>query len=269
MEYLPPTAHRQSVQEISYLEYNPQAAKTIVLLHGLGATSESWVFQTPVLVEDGFRVLCPDIPGFGQSSWKGKTWSVSNVTTVLEEWLQIVAPHGYHLGGISMGGTFALQLTLEFPGMIRSLVLVSTFARLPVGNPAQWPYYIKRYYLIIRYGLKAQAELVANRLFPAGDQALLRQAFIEQILKSDDKTYTQALRALGLFNVERRIGQIHKPVLVISGENDTTIPLSAQKVLAAKIPGARYVIIPDAGHAVTVDQASQFNQALLDFLTAS
>jgi pimeloyl-ACP methyl ester carboxylesterase len=53
---------------------------------------------------------------------------------------------------------------------------------------------------------------------------------------------------------------------VITGADDTTVSPARQKLLVEGIPGTRQVIIPQAGHAVSVNQPEQFNQALLDFL---
>jgi 3-oxoadipate enol-lactonase len=74
------------------------------------------------------------------------------------------------------------------------------------------------------------------------------------------------MRSLARFNVAHRLHEIQCPTLVISGERDTTVPLESQTRLAKSIPNARHVIIPNAGHAVTVEQFQAFNQAFLDFL---
>jgi 3-oxoadipate enol-lactonase len=107
------------------------------------------------------------------------------------------------------------------------------------------------------------------RLFPSDDQVTIRKAFIQQILEGDENTYQQAMRSLAFVNLEKDLRQIRQPVLVISGAEDTTIPLVVQTKLAASISQAKHVIIPNAGHGVIVDQAERFNQVLLDFLTAA
>jgi 3-oxoadipate enol-lactonase len=86
------------------------------------------------------------------------------------------------------------------------------------------------------------------------------------ILQGDERVYRAAMRSLGLFDVQKRLGEIHVPTLVITGECDTTVPLPVQRVLAEKIPGATQVMIPNAGHAVIVDQPEAFNQALRGFI---
>ena len=222
---------RNILHNISYLEYNPAGEQVIVFLHGLGATSKSWMLQAPELTGQNYRVLCPDIPGFGKSPWNGKTWSVKSAATRLSEFLRTAAPEGYHLAGLSMGGVIAQFLAVYHPEPIKKLILVNTFARLGVGKPGQWIYYLKRYYLVALYGLKPQAEMVARRIFPSDDQEIYRKVLIEEILEGDDKTYLQALRSLGLVNLQRQINRIRKETLVISGADDTTVPLANQLLM--------------------------------------
>ena len=71
---------------------------------------------------------------------------------------------------------------------------------------------------------------------------------------------------LGLFNSLKRLGEIKAPTLVVTGADDTTVNPARQRLLVAGIPKAQQVIIPDAGHAVPVDQADRFNRELLNFL---
>jgi pimeloyl-ACP methyl ester carboxylesterase len=74
------------------------------------------------------------------------------------------------------------------------------------------------------------------------------------------------MRALARFNVLNRLGEISAPTLVITGELDRTVSPKNQRILAERIPNARQVVIPGAGHAVTGEQPEAFNQAMIDFL---
>ena len=56
---------------IHYLDFNPGGYPAVLLLHGLGATGNSWQLQFHPLIEAGYRVLAPDMRGFGQSNFPG------------------------------------------------------------------------------------------------------------------------------------------------------------------------------------------------------
>ncbi len=253
-------------RDMYYEDPNPNGKPAVLLLHGLGADSASWSYQTPVLLSQGMRPIIPDIPGFGKSRYVNKRWSIPGVTVELAGLVTDLSATPLVLVGISMGGTLALQLALDFPQCIERLVLVNTFASLRPRRFSELSYLAIRFLRANLIGVKAQAEMVAWRIFPRSNQAELRKMLIESIHHSDPAVYRAAMRSLGLYNVTKKLGKIRNPTLVITGTEDSTVPLAAQADLAEKIPGAKQVFIPGGGHAVTVDQPERFNQVMLDFL---
>lgn len=251
-----------------YRDENRGGRQTVLLLHGLGVNSSSWQLQFPSLTGSGFRVLAPDAPGFGRTPYTGQA-GVASTARLLAALLQKLDTGPVFIVGISMGGTHALQLTLDAPALVSRLVLVNTFARLDPGSWSGWLYFAFRFLLVHTMGLHVQARAVANRMFPHPSQQELRQEFIDQVLQADPRGYRAAMRALARFDVRRRLHEIQAPTLVITGEKDSTIPAANQQYLVQNIPGARQTVIPHAGHAVIADQPEAVNQALLDFFQAA
>ena len=89
---------------------------------------------------------------------------------------------------------------------------------------------------------------------------------ITTITQSDPRAYRAAMRALALFDSRKRLAEIKVPTLVITADRDTTVPPPRQKLLVEGIPGARQVVISNAGHAVSVEQPEAFNRELFAFL---
>lgn len=253
---------------LHYLDLNPSAERAVVLLHGLGATGESWLLQAPVLVQAGYRTLAPDAPGFGESTPLRGGSSIAQMAAPMAFLLQSLDVGPVDVVGLSMGGTLALQLALDCPEVVKHLVLVSTFARLRIAKPLLIPYYAARILLVLLFGARAQAPAVARHVFADEDQEPLRQTLVEEIASADPRSYRRAMLALAAFDVRHRVGTIRHPTLVISGERDSTIPPSIQKELALAIPGARQVIVSGAGHALNVDHPEEFNRILLGFLAS-
>ncbi|MCL4562659.1 MAG: alpha/beta hydrolase [Chloroflexi bacterium] len=260
-----PIKNKSDADILYFLDPNPGGAPVVLLLHGLGVSSESWQLQIPSLVEAGFRPIAPDVPGFGRSTCQG-VWSIRRSGKRMTWLLGKLGIERAVLVGISMGGVLALQMALDDPQMVDRLVLVNAFARLRSGHWQEWPYYLRRYMTLTLRGIGPQAEIVAQRLFPRPEQEELRCALIAQILQGDERVYMAAMRSLGLFDVQKRLDELHLPTLVITGEEDTTVPIAAQRAMAQKIAGASQIIVPGAGHGVTVDQPEIFNQHLLEFL---
>jgi 3-oxoadipate enol-lactonase len=252
--------------DLHVLDPNPSGSPAVLFLHGLGSNGSAWTPQFAPLAETGYRPLAPDVPGFGQSPYDGRGWSLRRMASLLAGWLQEIGMAPVHVVGLSMGGVIAQQFALDHPQLVRKLVLASTFSVLRPENVSQWFYFIERALVVHLVGLPAQAKLVAQRVFPEPEQAQLRQLALEQIAGANPAAYRAAMRSLGLFDSRRRLGELRHPALIITGADDTTVSPARQEMLAQAIQGARQVVIPQAGHAVNIDQMQSFNQVLLEFL---
>jgi pimeloyl-ACP methyl ester carboxylesterase len=250
---------------LHYQDHNPKGSPIALLLHGLGATGDSWVLQFPVLTQQGMRVLTPDARGFGRSSYPGGGVRITDLAEDMAALLCHLQVEKAHIIGISMGGTMALQLALDNPQLVDKLVLVNTFASLRPDRWNVWLYFALRFVLVHTLGLPAQAKAVAQRIFPASDQGTLRQALIEQICQADPRGYRAAMRALGLFNVSTRLSEIQCPTLVITGAKDSTVPPKNQAILANNIATAASNVPESA--MLRVLSPDVFNRILLDFAT--
>jgi 3-oxoadipate enol-lactonase len=251
---------------IHYLDPNPEGTSSILLLHGLGANADSWVLQIPALVGAGYRPIAIDTPGFGESPYDGQGWSIARMADELATLVQEIGVAPPDVIGLSMGGIIAQQYALDFPHLVRKLVLVSTFAVLRPDSLNDWLYFFQRFILVNTLGLTAQARAVARRIFPGTQDAPLREMLVETISRADPRAYRRAMTSLGTFNSLKRLGEIKVPTLIVTGDQDTTVTPTRQQILVDSIAGARQVLIPGAGHAVPVDQADIFNQVLLNFL---
>lgn len=261
-----PTQELSPHLHLHYLDENPGGSETVLLLHGLGATTDSWQMQIPALVGAGFRVLAPDARGFGRSTCPYEPLSIRLMAADITGLLHALQVHRAHVVGISMGGTLALQLTIDEPSLVDHLVLVNTFAYLRPQSVHAFFTIAARFFLVHTFGLPAQARFIARRLFPDPNQAELRRELVKEITTANPYCYRAALRALARFDCRSRLAEIQAPTLVITAENDHTVPPQAQQHLARGIRTASQMIIPGAGHAVTVDQPARFNEILLAFL---
>lgn len=253
---------------IYYRDENPTGFPTIVLLHGLGVSSESWILQIPAFTVAGFRVIVPDVRGFGKSGYHDGRVSIATLSQDVRQMIHALEISPVYLTGISMGGTIALQTLLDEPGVVSRAILISTFARLRPERARTWLYLFSRFVILSLLGLPAQAHWVAHSLFPAEDQEYLRVAFYDQLLQANPDAYRKTIQALARFDVRKRLSEIQIPTLIISGENDSTVPISTQVKLAQGIKNSRQIIIPSTGHGVTVERPDQVNTSILEFLCA-
>ncbi len=253
---------------IHYEEVNPAGSPPVLLLHGLGSAGADWAFQFEALSGAGFRVLAPDLRGFGRSSAPPKV-TVKAMADDMAIFLRKLNAYPAHVVGISMGGTVALQLALDHPELVSKLVLVNTFARMKFTSPGEIVYLFTRLFLASLLGPEKQAEMVAGRVFPHPGQENLRNNLRQRILHTNPCSYRSALQSLREFDVSHRLRELSMPVLVVTGAEDTTVPPRLQEEMAKAIPGARQVVVEGSGHGVIADNPEAFNRILLEFLTGA
>ncbi|MEJ5309853.1 MAG: alpha/beta hydrolase [Anaerolineae bacterium] len=250
---------------LHYEEVNPDGSPPVLLLHGLGSVGADWQSQFAALAQAGYRVLAPDLRGFGRSSAPPEV-SIQAMAQDMALFLERVEAVPAHVVGLSLGGTVALQLALDHPEMVRRLALVNTLARLRFPSLGDRLYFLARAILTRFLGPERQAEMVARRLFPRPEQQALREGIIRRISQTNPYAYRSAMRSLLQFDVTARLSELRMPVLVVTGAEDTTIPMPVQQTLAQGIPGARHVVVEKSGHGIIVDNPDAFNRILLEFL---
>lgn len=254
---------------IHYLDLNPGGYPVVLLIHGLGATGDSWQLQFNPLIEAGYRVLAPDMRGFGRSNYPGGRNNPKIMAADSFKLLEKLEITSCHIVGISMGGTIALQVVLEEQALVNSMVLANSFAKLRPKNLAAWTFYGIRFALVHILGINKQANYVASRLFTQPDQEELRTEFAKQVRQADQNGYRSTMRSYARFDLSNRLSEIKVPTLIITAENDSVVPPPVQAEMADKIPNSNHIIIPDAGHAVSVERPEIFNNLILNFLDSN
>jgi len=237
----------------------------IVFIHGLGSSARDWEYQVPFFAPR-YRVVVFDVRGHGRSDKPPGPYSVPLFAQDAAALIRALEAAPAHVVGISMGGMIALQLAVDEPALVRSLVVVNSGPELVVRTFRERLMILQRFLIVRLLGMRKMGEVLSQRLFPRPDQAPLRQMFVERWAENDPRAYREAMRALVGWSVADRLGDIRCPTLVIASDQDYT-PVSAKEAYVARMPNARLVVIPDAHHAVTVERPDEFNQVLLDFLT--
>src|SRR5690349_20889255 len=169
-----------------------------------------------------------------------------------------------------MGGFVGMRLAVRHPALLRSLILMETSAD---PEPAE---NIPRYRTLARAACWIGLRPVAPRVMPI----MFGTTFMSDPTRSAEQAEWQRrmatnhrtgiLRALDGMIARKRvydeIASIQLPTLVLVGEEDVATPPEQARRIAGRIPGARLVSIPAAGHTATVEQPATVNAALFGFL---
>jgi pimeloyl-ACP methyl ester carboxylesterase len=231
----------------------------------MGSCTEDWLLQFPTLSQR-YTALAVDLRGHGRSDSPPGPYSIGRMAADVVGVLDGLSVAAAHVVGLSLGGLVAQALAIDHPERVRSLVLANTFARLRPQGVRGWMYLLSRVVALILGGVERQAEVVARGVFPHPEQAALRRLAVQRLRGNDPAAYQATIRAVLRFDSRPGLGTIHVPTLVVAGSDDTTVSLAAKQRLAAGIPGARLVVVPDSGHATPVDRPEAFNALVLGFL---
>lgn len=222
--------------------------ETLVLVHGLSGSSRWWQRNLTGLSKR-FRVLVPDIIGFGRSRPRGGLPGIAETAEVLTEWMGAIGLESTHIIGHSMGGQISIHLAARFPERLRRLVLVDS-AGIP--RPLR-PTTLARFALDIappaRWGDPLFFPVILGDALSAGPGTILRA--VGHILRDDVRPLLPKIRA---------------KTLVVWGEKDTLVPRSHAQVFRDQIPHARLAIVRGAAHNPMVDRPGTFNRLVLRFL---
>jgi pimeloyl-ACP methyl ester carboxylesterase len=251
------------------------AGEPIVFSPGYVQTHENFRGQVEPFVAAGHRVVLWDYRGHGRSQAPEaeSAYSIEQVVSDLGRVLDWAAPGQRAIcAGLSFGGLASQHFALQHPERVSALVLIATG---PGFKKAE-----------AQAGWLAQIERIAARLekngfagYTSGPSQTLSIGLrpdLPAARSAGREIEAQSPRGVALFgrNVSGpapatldRLGEIAAPTLVLVGALDAAY-LRAAEVMTARIPGAKSVTIPDAGHCVNIEQADAFNRAVLGFLAA-
>jgi pimeloyl-ACP methyl ester carboxylesterase len=239
----------------------------LLLIEGLGQSMWAWREQVPVFAER-FRTIAYDTRGTGRSFVPVEPYGVDELA---EDAADVLDGRAAHVVALSMGGYVALTLALARPALVRSLVLVGTGAGGPHRVPRQqWvrdayaaavglPYdEYGRHTLPLTFS-RGWAERNAG---PFGEILAARGEH-----PTPDETLDAHINACyAYYSRGCEVERIDAPALVVHGDEDLIVPVENGRMLAARLPSARYVELAGVGHNIPLEVPETFNALVLEFL---
>ena len=254
--------------EIAY--WREGAGTPVVWLQGLNADHTAWASQVAAF-RDRYDCIAPDNRDVGASARATSPYRLADMAEDVRAVLDDAGVEDAHVVGLSMGGSIAQELALSAPEWVRSLTLVSSFARpdarlaailgawraiYPKLGPsdfarASWPWLFTWRFFERSTAVRTLQRYADNNPRPQEPDAFARQ--IDASLGHDTRA---------------RLGELRLPALVIAGAEDALVPPYLVRELADAIPGARYVELAGVGHSANLEGRSEFNRLLREFFAA-
>jgi pimeloyl-ACP methyl ester carboxylesterase len=253
---------------IEYLEGGK--GDVLVLLHGFSANKDNWArigkYLTPY-----FRVIAPDLPGFGESSLDpGGDYSIGVQVERVKAFIRALEIKSLHLGGSSMGGSIAGAYAARYPDDLKSLLLISPggvassetsgmYRLIEEGKPnpliaksAEDYEYLMDFVFVKKPFIPSPIKKALIQEAIAHEP--LYQKIFKQLLSSVDSPLEVVLEGLPV------------PTLIIWGAQDRVLHVSGAKILESVIPKARVEVIDAVGHLPMIEKPEETAKLCLSFI---
>lgn len=234
----------------------------VIFLHGIGGDGTSWLPELDTM-SGRCRAVAWDMPGYGGSPALPEM-TFPALAGALRDLLGKLEVERAHLVGHSIGGMVALEFAARFPERVASLVLYATSPAF--GKPdGDWQRDFLKARLAPLDAGKRMAELapsiVESLVGDSPDTDGIARA-TAAMARVPEAAYRAAMQCLVTFDRRDALAGLAVPTLVMAGEHDDNAPAAMMERMAGKIPGARYQVIPGAGHLAHFEQPAAFRAAL-------
>ena len=273
-----------------YLDFGGDG-KPLLMVHGLGGNAMNWMAVGPGLSKH-HRVLALDLAGFGRTPLFNRSAAVGANANLVHSFIEQVIGEPVVLMGNSMGGHIAMLEAADHPRWVSGLILV---------DPAIPGVHVRRpdptmLGVMAAITLPGLADMVIDRRARLlGPEGLVRETIAmvaadpsridatmidahvqlmrerENLGRQNSRAFLQAIRSLGLRMADprfwARMRKIEAPALVIHGELDRLIPLSAARDLARRHPDWTFEVIDGVGHVPMMETPNRFLEVVNQWLT--
>ena len=235
----------------------------LVLVHGFLVSSKIWELQIDFF-KDYFRVITPDLPGYGKSNRTTSHNSIQSMANLLLDCLEEKKIDKFYLLGHSMGGMIVQEIAKKSGNKILKLVFYST---VPSGEmPGRFETIDQSRENLKNKGLEITAKNIAKTWFTKGEDAKYFDICIEAGKQTSLETADNSLVAIKNWNGFDGLKDIKNETLIVWGDQDKSYNLEQTQTLENNIVDSKLIIFKNCAHNVHLEQPDQFNKTIKDFL---
>lgn len=249
--------------KINNLEVNYKvggAGAPLLILHGWGASSDSWQDIQKLLGREGYRVICPDFPGFGKSKTPLFPWNVTDYEKWVIDFADFLKLDKFSLLGHSFGGRIAIKLAVDYPERIEKLILSA-----PAGIKAKPDLKTRLIFTVAKIG---NMLFTPKHLQRFRDRA--RNFFYSIVRKRDHGKVNGVMKEIIIKILEEDLSpyiqKINLKTLIVWGTADKMVPLRFAHIFHQNIKDSKLEILPKIGHSPHLETPEKLSKILVDFL---
>ena len=235
----------------------------LVLVHGFLGSSKIWEPQINFF-KDYFRVITPDLPGFGKSNKAKSHNNIQSIANLLLDCLDEKKIDKFYLLGHSMGGMIVQEMAKISGNKIIKLICYSTGPRGEM--PGRFETVDQSRENLKKNGLEITAKNIAKTWFVKGEEAEYFDICIEAGKQLSIETVDNALVAFKNWDGVETLKNIKNETLIVWGNKDKSYNLDQVQTLNKNIPNSSLFIFEGCAHNVHLEKPEEFNRTILNYL---
>lgn len=209
-----------------------------LILHGWGSNSERWIPVAEQIAKKGFKVIIPDLPGFGQSDALEMPWNTNKYISWIEQFVKELNLGDFYLLGHSFGGALASKVAVKHVQDVKKLFLVSAAC---VRKKTAKKSFLKRISKVVKL------------FYFLPYYSFFRKAVYKFIIRKSDYVYVEGIMKETYLNVVAEDLSFHLPFIrvptvIIWGDKDEFTPLDDAYFINRQVKNSKLAVISGAGH---------------------
>lgn len=259
--------------KIHYHDLGERNATPVIFLQGSGPGASGWLnfrYNAQYFADHGFRVLIPDLPGFGDSDKPDLDYMLDFFAQCVLQFADQLDLPRFALVGNSLGGAVSLGVALAQPARVSHLIAmgcggledqityfqkmegIQAMTKVPLGSPEFTPAYLKQVLQLIVYDPRhITDELIEERF---------------RILKTQNPA---VFKRMVIPNLSERLAEIKAPILGFWGGQDKFCPISGAETLVTRGNNVQMITLSHCGHWVMIEYPELFNRRSVEFLQSA
>jgi aminoacrylate hydrolase len=248
---------------------NP-ANPPVLMISGLGGVGKSWGPQVKLFSEKYYLIL-PDQRGTGQTTHADDGYSTIELAEDMAALIKELKLGPVHVAGASTGGAIAQYLALNYPELVRSITISSSFARFDGYMHRQFSVRRK---MVEEWDGRDMYEGFSLFLFcptftrehPEKVNAWIERAATNPRQENDREIGLKRIDMIASHDAFPRLNEIKHPVFIICGNKNMCTPLPLSEEIAHAIPQSEFVVIDEAGELIELEKPEEYFEQVSGFI---
>jgi len=256
--------------KLQYSQLGSETDMPVIFLQGSGPGASGWLnfrYNAYFFAEHGYRVIIPDLPGFGDSDKPDCDYTLDFFVDTVTEFADALDLQRFALVGNSLGGAVSLGLALAHPERVSHLILmgcggledqityfqtmegIQAMTKVPLGSADFTPAYLRTVLQLIVY-----------------DPDHITDELIDERFRILAMQNPSVFKRMVIPNLTARLKEIQTPILGFWGAQDKFCPISGATTLAKECNDAQIITLSHCGHWVMIEYSALFNRRCVEFL---